>query len=236
MENKKIITSFGYISKVEQLHTIKSNILENTFVLESFEPFPGYHGGDLPASFVPHHLFLATRNRYTFEEISRASERIRVQCKIGFGARPAELFIFNTKVPAIRIKDHQSFEQIPELQKWYMDENIFFARQKKFNNEGVIKVMKQFDLEKIEDGIFIDQEEPLMSYLKVPIKLSWKVFETITYSIKNNLDSKNFDAAQGVIYLKEVTDVVRIVVKEPKKEFLVKLRAMYLEEIRKAHL
>jgi nitrogen regulatory protein PII len=236
MENEKIITSFGYITKVELLHTLNSNILENSFVLENFESFPGYHGGDLPSQFNPHHLFLVTKKEYTYEHISRASERIRSNCKIGFGARPAELFIFNKKTPAIRIKDLQSFEQITELQKWYMDEGVFFAKQRKFNNEGIIKVMKQFDLNEVEEGIFIDKEEPLMSYLKVPVKLSWKVFETITYSIKNNLENNNFDAAQGVIFVKGVTDVVRIYTKEHDLAYLSNLRALYLEGIRKVHL
>ena len=236
MENKIVISSFGYITKVELLNTIKTNILENTFVLESFEPFPGYHGNNLPSHFMPHHLFLATKKDYSFEQISRASQNIRSNCKIGFGARPAELFIFNKKVPAIRIKDLESFEKIPELQKWYINEGIFFAKQKKFNNEGVIKVFKQFELDEVEEGIFIDQDEPLMTYLKVPVKLSWKVFESITYSIKNNLDGSKFDAAQGVIFIKDVTDVVRIYSKDTDPVFLMKLRKLYLEEIRKLHL
>ena len=49
MAENKIIETFGSITKVEQLHTIDSNILDNTFVLETFEPFPGYHGENLPS-------------------------------------------------------------------------------------------------------------------------------------------------------------------------------------------
>ncbi len=236
MERNKTIETFGHITKVEILHTLKSNIIENTFVLENFEPFPGYHGKNLPSGYDPHNLFFATKREYSYDEISRASVKIRNICNLSFGARPAELFIFNKKIPAIRVKELGSFEQIPELQKWYMNEDIFFAKKKNFNNEGVIKVWKHFELDEIENGIYKDLEVPIIYYLQIPVPLSWKVFESMTYSIKNNLDNSNFDAALGVIYLKEIMDVVRIYEKGMNVDFLKKLRDNYLEEIRKLNL
>ena len=134
MENFTSISTTGNITKVELLHTIKSNILENTFVLENFEPFPGYHGTNAPSSLKPQHLFLVTRKTNSYDKISRASKKIRSNCQVKFGARPANLFIFNQKLSAIRIKDLDSFEKIPELQKWYMDEGIFFMKKKNFNS------------------------------------------------------------------------------------------------------
>lgn len=235
MENIKIDT-FGHITKVEKLHTLTSSILENTFVLESFEPFPGYHGENLPSGFDPHHIFLVTRDELNYEAVSRLSMRIRKNCEISFGARPAELFIFNKNYYAIRIKDLGSYDKIQELQKWYLDEGVFFMKKKKFNNSGTIKVMKHFNLEQIEEGLYKDLDNPLMFYLGVPAHLAWNHFEKITYSIKNNLDNSNFDAAQGVIYLKDVYDVVRIYEKDMNIDFLKILRKAYHEEIRKTQL
>ena len=231
-----IIDTFGHITKVEKLHTLATPILENTFVLENFEPFPGYHGANLPSGFDPYHLFLVTRNYFNYEEVSRISMRIHRNCNVSFGARPAELFIFNKVLPAIRIKNLKSYEAIPEIQKWFIDEGVFFMKKRKYDNMGMIKVMKHFNMSEIEEGLYKDLDNPLMFYIEMPTRLSWKLFEKATYSIKNNLDNNNFDAAQGVIYLKDVLDVVRVYKKGMNVDFLKSLRKYYLEEIRKIRL
>jgi hypothetical protein len=236
MELKKNIETFGDITKVEKLHTLTSNVLENTFVLESFEPFPGYHGANLPSGYDPHHIFLVTKKEYSYEVISRISMKIRKNSELSFGARPAELFIFNKKYPAIRIKELKSFELVPELQNWYQDEGVFFIKNKTFNSNALIRVMKHFKLDEIEEGIYKDLGDPLMSYLQVPDRLTWKLFEKMTYYIKNNVENNNYDAAQGVVYLKDVMDVIRIYMKDFNLDLLKQLRAMYLEEFRKLHL
>ena len=236
MEKKTNIETFGYITKVERLHTLKSNVLEGTFVLENSEPFPGYHGSNLPTGSDPFHIFLVTKKEYSYEMISRISMNIRKNSDLAFGARPAELFMFNKKYSAIRIKELKSFEVIPELQEWYINEGVSFLKNKKFNNEGVINVMKHFQLDEVDEGIYKDLGEPLMHYLQIPSRQSWKIFEKITYSIKNNLENNLFDAAQGVIYLKDVMDVVRIYEEGLGFDVLKKIRAMYLEEIRKLSL
>jgi len=57
MAEKVIIETFGSITKVEQPHTLESNILDNTFVLEASKPFPGYHGENLPSEPILHYIF-----------------------------------------------------------------------------------------------------------------------------------------------------------------------------------
>lgn len=236
MENLKIISTVGSIIKVEMLNTLKSNILENTFVLEGSEPFPGYHGKHLPSKLTPHHIFLVTKKDHSYEEISRVSVNIRKNCNLSFGARPAELFIFNRKLYAIRIKGLKSFELIRELQKWFMAEGIFFRKPRNYSNEGLINVKKHFELTELAEGIYKDLENTSMYYLKIPNTPGWKVFEKTTVFIRNNLDNSNFDAALGVIYFKDHMDIVRIFEKESSLDLLKKLRGMYLEEIRKLSL
>jgi len=232
----KTISTVGSITKVELLYSLKSNILENTFVLESSEPFPGYHGINLPTKLNPHHIYLVTKDWHTYEEISRASVSIKKNTDLEFGARPAEIFIFNSSFPAIRIKELKSFESIPDLQNWFNAEGIFFRKKRKYNSEGVINVKKHFELTEMGEGIYKDVENSSMFYLTIPNTLPWKVFEKMTIFIRNNFDSSNFDAALGVICLKEHMDVVRIFEKESDLEFLKKLRASYLEEMRKLNL
>ncbi|NOY37042.1 MAG: hypothetical protein GXO83_05650 [Chlorobi bacterium] len=230
------IETFGTITKEELLHTLNSNILENTFVLESFEPFPGYHGENIPSKKTPHHIFLVTKKEYGNEFIIRKSEEIRRHFMHSFGARPAELHIFNSVLHAIRVKDLPGFELIPELQRWYQDKGIGFMKKRSYNKKGLIRVFKHFSLEELEDGIFKDTIDPLMHYLEISCPLSWKIFESITMNIKNNVDNNNFDAALATVYAKNLMDVVRIYEKDPGKDRLRELRNIYLEEIRKVLL
>lgn len=232
----KTISTIGSITKVEMLQGLKTNILENTFVLESSKPYPGYHGKNLPGTIKPHHIFLVTKEWYSYEDISRVSQSIKRNSSLEFGARPAEIFIFNSSYPAIRIKDLESFDRIPDMQTWFNDEGIFFRKRKKYYSQGVINVKKHFELEEIDEGIYRNLEDETMFYFNIPDLLPWKVFEKMTIQIRNNFDSSNFDAALGVIYMKEHQDIVRIYEKEPKLEFIKKLKAAYLEEIRKLDL
>lgn len=64
----------------------------------------------------------------------------------------------------------------------------------------------------------------------------WYPFEQMTRSIKNNLENHNFDAALGVLYLEDLIDVIRLVDEDTSIQRLEKIKAMYLEEIRKANL
>jgi hypothetical protein len=235
MVENRIIETFGSITKVEQLHTLESNILDNTFVLETFEPFPGYHGENLPSDSIPHHIFLVTKKGYLQEQILRASQKIRKYFKHSYGARQGELHIFNSKLHCIRVKDLPGFELIPELQSCFQSEGIEFMKKRTYNNTGLIKVNKYFELRQIEEGIYSDLVDLRMFYLEVPLPLNWKLFEQITFSIKNNIDNRNFDAALGLLYRKDLTDVVRIFEKECSIDRLVYIRSKYLDEINRYH-
>lgn len=235
MAKEVIIETFGSITKVEQLNTLESNIQENTFVLEASKPFPGYHGENLPSEPIPHHIFLVTKKEYLEENVLRISQKIRQYFKPGFAARQGLLHIFNSKLSCIRIKDLPSFQFIPELQSCYQAEGIEFMRKRRYNQEGLIKINKYFELKEIEDGIYKDLVDLQMFYLELPVQLSWKLFEQITLTIKNNIDNRNFDAALGVLYRNDLTDVVRIYEKECSLDTLKLLRDKYLDEIRRFH-
>ena len=228
-----MIETFGYITKEENLRTLTSNILENTFVLESVAPFPGYHGENMPDSGKPSYIFLVTRKDYGLEKIVRTAREIKKFLSVSFGARPAELHLFNNIYPAIRINHLSNFSDIPELQRWFTDMDISFMKKKTFNDAGLIRVTKHFRLEEIEKGIYRDLEDPLMHYLEIEINLPWKMFEAITLRIKNNVSNNNFDAAIGVLFLHDLMDIVRIYERSPGIDRLRSLREKYREEIEK---
>ena len=63
--------------------------------------------------------------------------------------------------------------------------------------------------------------------------MNWSLFYEVTTSIKHNLDDLRFDGALGAIYMKEITEVVRIFSKDMGLEDLQKIRTRYIEELRK---
>lgn len=236
MAEKITIETFGSITKFEQLHTLDSNILDNTFVLETGKPFPGYHGENLPSDPIPQHIFLVTKKEYLQDNILRISQKIKQYFKHSFSARQGELHIFNSKLSCIRVIDLPNFKLISELQSCYQSEGIEFMRKRTYNKPGLINVNKYFELREIEEGIYTDLIDTQMFYLEIPIQLNWKLFEQITLSIKNNIDNRNFDAALGVLYRKDLTDVVRIYEKECSLDKLKLIRKKYLDEIHRYHL
>lgn len=229
-----MIETIGYITKEEYLASLENEIIPNTMVVETRKPFPGYHGKDLPgeSSTLPEFIFFVTKQKYTTEHIARVTQNIRKYFKDDVDVARAEITIFNTKYPCLRVKNCEDFSKITELQECYKGEGIKFAKKKKVNSTGLIKIQKHFIIEEITEGIYKDVEEEKTSYLQVPVYLNWPQFKSITYKIKNNLDDSNFDAAQGLFYRKgNVVDVVRIYAANINTNKLEDIRSRYLKEI-----
>ena len=233
MATTRIIETMGSISKVEKLETLNNNILENTLVLEEIEPFPGYHGANLPTDYYPTYVYLVTKKKLPMVKILRMTQAIRKYFKHEFDGTAAEIFINNDVFNCIRLRNLENYTLIPELQKSYMSEGLKFMKKRKISGEGVIELQKYFELEKLDEHIYKDLLDPLMYYVEIPRHLSWKMFFEITTSIRHSIDNLNFDAAIGAIYLKEIIEVVRIFAKDMSKDDLKIIRNKYLEELRK---
>ncbi len=229
----RIIETMGYIAKVEKLETLDNNILENTLILEEIEPFPGYHGANLPSGYNPTAVYLVLRKKISTVRIMRITQNIHKYFKHAFDGTSAQVSINNDLFHCIRVRNLESYGIIPEIQTCYMHEGLKFMKKRKIQGEGVIEIKKHFELEKLEDGIFKDLEDPLMYYLQISAHLNWQLFHEITTSIKHNLDNLSFDAAVGAIYMKEITEVVRIFAREMGLEDLQEIRQHYIEELRK---
>src|SRR3989304_51103 len=231
---KKIIETNGNISKVENVHSIERNILPNTLVLENIEPYPGYHGSNLPSDKPPLSLFFITQKRYTFEEISRTTAKIRKSVTDNFNGVYGELKIFNDNYHSIRIMGLKSFERIATLQKLYGEEGFKFLKRKLINDCAIIKIQKTFLLEEIAEGIYKDMDEPGTTYLEVYKKVGWDDFQKATIKVKNNIAFANFDAALGYIYRHlGVIDLVRIYTKNMSIEQFGELKDIYNGEIQR---
>jgi tetrahydromethanopterin S-methyltransferase subunit B len=233
MKGNRIIETMGTIAKVEKLETLSTNILENTLVLDQVESFPGYHGSNLPSGYYPNTVYLILKKKLSAVKTMRITQKIRKSFKHPFDGTSASVCIQNDTLPCIRIRNLQNYNIIPELQKCYLYEGVTFMKKKNISGDGIIEITKHFELEELENGIFKDLEDPLMYYVQIPSQLSWHIFVEITVSIRRRIDKLNFDAALGVVYLKEICDVVRIFAKDMYIEDLRMVQGMYIEEIKK---
>ncbi len=233
MSGNKIIETMGSITKVEKLETLERNILQNTLALEEVEPFPGYHGANLPSGYNPTAVYLIIKKKLSSINIIRTTQEIRKYFKHEFDGTAANICINNDVYNAIRLRNLENINILAELQKNYMYEGIKFLKKKSIKGDGIIELKKHFELEALGEGIYKDLEDPLMYYLRIPKHLSWQMFFEITTSIKHNLDNLNFDGALGSIYLKDIIDVVRIFAKDMELGDLSTIRQQYLDELRK---
>jgi len=230
---QRIIETMGSIAKVEKLETLSSNILENTLVLKEIEPYPGYHGANYPTGYNPTAVYLVLKKKASTVRVMRITQDIRKFLKHDFDGTAAEISINNDTLNCIRLRNFNNYDILPDLQKAYMHGGLKFMKKRKISGAGVIEIKKHFELEKLDEDIYKDLEDPLMYYLKISKHLNWSLFREITTSIKHNLDDLSFDAALGAIYMKEITEVVRIFARDFKVEDLKKIREKYLEELRK---
>jgi hypothetical protein len=194
--SKNTIETIGYILKEEKFATLKQSIIPNTFVIESQNPFPGYHGKDLPGeALVPEFVFFVTKKKYTTEDILRATKNIRKYLGRDIDVARADLNIFNKTYPAIRVKDVHDFKAIAELQNCYKSEGFEFVKQQSVETVGLINIQKHFYLQDEGDGIYLDLEDKDYSYFEIPFKLNFEQFRAITMKVKNTLEVNKFDAA-----------------------------------------
>lgn len=234
-QERILIETMGYIKKQENLTTVESNIIPNTFVLESLHPFPGYHGENLPEKSTPRSLFLIISKEISLEEISRITKKIKKKFNYDFNASPGNIYTKTSTYHCIRIKYLKSFTFLPELMNLYQDEGIKFAKAKSFDAKGLIIINKSFFVENIEETIYKDNIEASKYYIEVPVDLPWNEFVEATNKIKNNVSNSNFDAAQGVFYRNEgIVEVIRLYTGEGEYEKIKQIQKMYLDYIEKS--
>jgi hypothetical protein len=227
------IESLGVLLKEETIHTVENHIRENTLVLESIEPFPGYHGENMPTHAKPDSLFLITDKAYPDETIFRVSQHLCCYQSITVDATPVEISVMNNMLHGIRLKGLNNYSLISEIQGCYVDKEIRFMKYRVIRAPGLMRITKIFKLEPIEDHVYKDMEDENTYYITVPYHFNWNLFRRITLSIKNNLDNSNFDCASGFIYQKDMLEFVRVYVHNPNSGRLKHIREKYLEEIAK---
>jgi hypothetical protein len=233
-QDKILIETMGYIKKEANLSTVQNNIIPHTLVLESLQPYPDYHGKNMPEQSTPRSLFLIVNKDYSFEEIARIIKKIKGDFDFDFNASQGNIYFKTTSYSCIRIKYLKSFTFLPELQRMFQNEGISFAKQKTINSVGLIVIKKHFFVDEIEEGIYRDIDESSKFYVDLPVVLPWGEFKEQVHNIKNNLDNSDFDAAQGVFYRRNgIVEVVRLYMCEGEIEKVQRIHKMFIDQINK---
>jgi hypothetical protein len=226
-----MLETFGSIIKEEEIVTIEKGIVNNTFVLENLGAFPGYYGTDFVLQQdQPNTIFLVTVREYSAEDVFRMTHEIKKETGIMFDGSTALVTISNKNYYAIRVKLYGSFDGIADLQKYYIDRGVVFAKIKKIKGLAVINIKKIFRIEQVSDIIFKDKSNDLY-YLKIDRLIDWDDFRKITAQVRHNVSLPAFDAALAVIYASDVLDLVRIYSKTITVNELTMLQQKYQEII-----
>jgi hypothetical protein len=233
MDKNYIIETLGDIWKEVTLRTMNDHIIENTFVLESIKPYPGYHHATpVEQSKNPGMVFLVIRNQILTEDFIRMTQKVKKHYGGKFDGTPAEIHINNTRYDAIRIKDYGDLSSIKEIMAFYKDEGVHYRKHKSIEGQAIIRLTKYMILEQVSEEIYKDSEDANMAYFELPCQLTWKLFEKVTLNLKRNLPDTNWDAALGVIYRKTgIVDVVRVYAESCTREMVDNLRKHYATEI-----
>ena len=234
MSSEIILEICGTISKVEELGNVQGDILPNTLVLEGLQPFYGYYG-DYPVESKPRFIFLITDQKYSTEEILRAVQNISEYYSGTFDAAVGDIEVYNDVLPMIRIRSHDNFGNLAEIQSGFLNEGIKFRKKKiQINRQsGIIKLKKVFFLEEVEKDVYLDKIEKEMGYFKIPEKLTWKIFEKITNNIKHNWEEITFDAAIGTLNRQQgLQDIIRIYKENIDKKFILEAGKRYLDRLK----
>lgn len=231
MNTTTSLMTFGTISKLETITPLKDNVLSNTVVFETKEPFPGYHGKNLPSDSIPLSIFLATSVKYEIEEIFRITKEIKQLYRSPFEASGSSISLYDSSFDCIRIWGLKTFEIISDIQIKFQERGIKFLKGKAMEGEAFIKISKPFQLEKTSEGIYLDIHDKQMYYIEIPFFISWDQFLNISYKIKNNINLIDYDAALGSFFLSDIVHIIRIFGTKLGIQDLEQIKTMYIKEI-----
>ena len=209
MKTEETLKVCGSITKTESLIPIQSNILEHTWIAEANLPYSHYYG-QLPKKANPNSLFLFTERFYPLEDVLRFSLGVE-GCAAELDIASATIEHQDMQYPAIRIKKFPEYANLHLLQKCFMNQGVEMAAKVNFVNQAKIVINKCFELNELDEGIYLDHEDEHKGYIFVEKRIDRDNFDKTILNIKNNSNCKFFDAVPGGFILNsQSNDIVRI--------------------------
>lgn len=234
MKDRNKMEVFGNLTKYDTVLAIEEKVLPGSLVFDSLNPFPGYYH-ETPMNVRPIYIYLVLDKQYPLEEILRATQNIGKEYKWNFDAGKGYMYIGSEFLNVIRLRHLPEMELVEKIQEAYQNQGINFLMNKRLRGrlEVKVKIVKFLNLEKLGEGVYIDFHEPTFGYIEIPKYLHTDAFVKVAMDVRYNWDGHEFDAASGSFYNDgKLYEFVRIRSGKNDKDYLTKVRNLYLEKIR----
>lgn len=233
MEQNQVIETIGSITKTEHLRSLQTDILPNSLVLKSMNPFPGVKNENETSFNKPGSLFVILRYRYAPEKINRINCKLNKKLNLTRFPSYGEIIHENSVFPCVRIKNLEDYNRIVSVQDCLRSNDLQLMAFKDIDADCRIKIFKFFKLAEIGDGLYRDLNEGEKIYIRIDSSINSKRFDSVINKIKYNLEESNFDAALGIIYRFQGPEhVIRIFDADKSFQRAVLLRKLFLKEIK----
>ncbi len=232
MKNNK--TYYGTLEKSETLRPIIIPDGLDVVVYESLSPFWGYYD-DYPGKHNDHaYYYLLLSERSSFTQVHRWLLDAQRELSFKVDMDLAMLTFDYHQYYSIRLRYVDNLQQVVEIQQLLQSFKApFLVGKAKEETHCLTKVIKYFELEKIGEGLWLDQRVKNHGYVQLPVALGMQDFKAFLKRVRNNWQGNSFDAGLGVLTTsKEVIDVVRVYSKSIRDEhYLEELKAVLLANL-----
>lgn len=234
MTNNKKTEVFVNLTKSDTVVAIEEKILPGSLVFDSLNPFPGYyHEG--PTNARPIYIYMVLAKQYPLEEILRATQNIEKEYNWDFDGGKGYMTIGSEYLNVIRVRHLPQLDLVQKIQEAYVKQGVEFLMHKKLKGklEAQVKIVKFIHLEKLEEGIYLNSDEPTFGYIEIPKYLHYEAFVKVTMDVKYNWEGHEFDAASGSFYKDgKLFEVIRVRSDKIDKQYLKEIKQLYYDKIR----
>jgi hypothetical protein len=234
MGNNKKMEVFVNLTKGDTVLAIEEKIMPGSLVFDSLNPFPGYYH-ETPTSVKPIYIYLVLARQYPLEEIIRATQNMEKEYNWNFDAGKGYMVIGSEFLNVIRLRHLPELDMVAKIQEAYVKQGILFLMNKKLKGklEATVKIVKFLNLEMLDEGVYINADDPTFAYVEIPKYLHPAAFVKVSMDVKYNWDGHEFDAATASFYNKGILhEVVRIRSNQMDLEYLSKIKKLYADKIR----
>lgn len=209
MTTSNVLSGSGSIRKKEFVRNARIKSMKDYMILESADPFPEVHMRH-KSHFVKFYYIPIVADNLD-QDIKIAAQSAENRLGEELASALGDITIGDTTYHTIRLRNVPS-QSLPSIVKAYEYEGLTpVAPGNNIRDYAFIQIDKFFHLEEIEEGIFVDLDDPQIGYVEIPERLEWDQLETITGKVKDEITHTNFDRALGTISKHgENTEVIRI--------------------------
>ena len=234
MEQNKKMEVFANLTKQVTIVSVEDKVLPGSLVFEALNQFPGYYH-ESPIHAQPIYIYLVLERQFPLEEVLRVTQSIEKEySNWRFDSGKGYMLLGSQLLNVIRLRHLPEIELVEKIQEAYQQRGISFLMNKKLKGklEAEVKIVKFLNLEKLDEGIYVEVEDMNFGYIEIPKYLKYDLFSKVTMDVKYNWDGHEFDAASGSFYKDgKLTEFARIFSSKNDVEYLSGLRKLYLEKI-----